>query len=87
MAFLTFNFLKESDVKKLMTVVMAACLTMAAGGAFAQDAMKKDAMGKKDEMKKDAMGKKDGMKKDAMSNESHKMEKSGGMMKKDEMKK
>jgi pentapeptide MXKDX repeat protein len=72
------NLERESIMKKLVAVAMACCMSLAMGGALAQemkkDEMKKDAMGKGDMMKKDAMGKgkmkkdmkKDGMKKDAM---------------------
>ena len=76
---------------KLTTAVLTAGLMLAAGGTFAQDAMKKgDAMMNKDmtmQQCKDhmAMMKKDGMKKDdAMMKKDHMcddMMKKGGMMK------
>ncbi|MEJ7808351.1 MAG: pentapeptide MXKDX repeat protein, partial [Telluria sp.] len=50
-------------MKKIATTFIAACL-MLSGAVYAQDGMKKDAMGK-DAMHKDAMGK-NGMQKDAM---------------------
>jgi len=43
--------LKERSMKKAMVAAVACCLSLAAGGVYAQDAMKKDAV-KKDEMKK-----------------------------------
>lgn len=49
-------------MKKLMRMVMAGCVAMAVGTAYAQDTMKKDAM--KGEMKKEMMGK--GMEKGSM---------------------
>ena len=55
-------------MKKLIAIVFACCIPLAAGGAYAQD-LKKDEMTK--EMKKDAMGK------DEMMKDMYK----GGMMK------
>ena len=72
-------------MKTLSLVLLSSCLSLAAAGSFAQDAMKKsDGMAKDGMMNKDAMtmqqckdhmamAKKDGMKKDEM------------MMKKDTM--
>jgi pentapeptide MXKDX repeat protein len=71
---------KETCMKKLMMVLVAAGVAMSTG-AFAADGMKKDAM-KKDGMAKDAM-KKDGMAKDDMKKDA--MKRDG--MAKDAMKK
>ena len=84
-------------MKMIATALMCACMAMAAGGASAQDAMKKaDPMaGKEEMMKKDmtlqdckdhmAMAKKDGMKKDDAMMKKDTM--CADMMKKDGMKK
>ena len=82
-------------MKTIATVLISACMALAAGAASAQDAMKKDEPTAKDGMMKKgmtmqqckdhmAMGNKDGMKKDdaAMKMEAMCMD----MMKKDGMK-
>ena len=80
----------------LSKTLMCACIALAAGGSFAQDAtMKKDHMAKKEMTMQDckdhmAMAKKDGMKKDdAMMKKdttcAEMMKKDGAMMKKDGM--
>lgn len=73
-------------MSRIAATALAFCLAFAAAGAFADDSMGKDSMGKKDAMgmqKKDSMGKqsarKPAKKKDAM----HK--KDGMGMKKDSM--
>lgn len=85
--------IKETDMKKLSTTLLATFIALGSVSAFAADDMKKDGMAK-DSMSKDAMGK-DAMKKDPMSKDAMKkdsmgkdaMAKGDGMMKKDEMKK
>ena len=80
-------------MKNLTVAVFACCLSLAAGGVYAQE-MKKDAMEKGDMMKKDAMGKGDmakdmhkgEMAKDKMSKDAMKKGEMSGMMK-DEIKK
>ena len=87
-------------MKTFTPVIFAACMALAAGTSFAQDAMKKDDGMAKDGMKKEmtmkdcedhmAMSKKDGMKKDdAMMKKdtmcADMMKKGDGMMKKDGM--
>ena len=78
-------------MKMIATALMCACMAMAAGGASAQDAMKKaDPMAKKDMTMQDckdhmAMAKKDGMKKDDAMMKKDTM--CADMMKKDGMKK
>ena len=72
-------------MKKMIAVVFACCIPLAAGGAYAQDM-------KKDEMKKDAMGpgemkkdmKKSDTKKDAMGKDEMMKDMNKGGMKKDE---
>ena len=87
-------------MKTFSNLLLCTCLTLAAAGAHAQDAMKKDDAMPKDGMKKEmtmqdckdhmAMAKKDAMKKDdaMMKKESScadMMKKHDGMMKKDAM--
>jgi pentapeptide MXKDX repeat protein len=86
-----FNLERKIAMRKLITVAIACCLSLAAGGALAQemkkDEMKKDTMGKGDMMKKDSMGKgemkKDAMKKDAMKKDAMKKDAMGKDMAKD----
>jgi pentapeptide MXKDX repeat protein len=63
-------------MKKLITAIIAACFSMAVGGSYAADDMKKDAM------KKDSMSKGDAKKGEAMTKDDDKKK-----SKKDEMKK
>jgi len=73
-------------MKKLFSMILAACMSLSMAGVYADDMMKKDDMGKgemkKEEMKKDDMGKGE-MKKPAMKHKKHKMKKEE--MKKDDM--
>ena len=82
-------------MKNIATVLISTCMVMAAGSAFAQDAMKKDEpMAKGGMMKKEmtvqeckdhmAMAKKDGMKKDDAMMKKDTM--CADMMKKESMK-
>ena len=57
-------------MNKLASLLLGACLSLAVGASFAQDAMKKDAMAKP-EMKDDAMAK-DAMKSGAMEKDGMK---------------
>lgn len=73
-------------MKKLIPLTMAACLSFAMAGAYADD-MKKDGMMKQDgAMMKDDMGK-DGMKKPHKKATMKKEDKSMGQMGMGEMKK
>lgn len=64
-------------MNKVLTMLIAACLSLTMAGAFAadmkKDEMKKDTMAKKDSTaKKDSMTKKDPMKKDTMGKDAMK---------------
>jgi len=76
-----FHYLQESYMKKLVTMIFAGIMTVAAASALAADSMGKDAMSQ-DSMKKDSMSK-DDMKKDSMAKDGMKKD----SMTKDEMKK
>ena len=84
------NFERKLSMKKLTIAVLACCLSLAAGGAFAQG-MKKDTMEKGDMTKTESMGKgemakdmsKGEMEKDKMGKDEMAKDKMG----KDEMKK
>jgi len=68
-------------MKKLTIAVFACCLSLAAGGVYAQE-MNKDAMGKSDAMKTDSRGKAE-MKKDAKKSGAKKDTMAKGDMAKD----
>jgi hypothetical protein len=73
---LSVNPIKEFDMNRISKTLMCACIALAAGGSFAQDAMKPDGAANKDHMMKKemtmqdckdhmAMAKKEGTKKDS----------------------